>query len=125
MKMQSILSAGLGALALAVLASTAQATPAGGLAAAIDPSAASAVEQVTWKYRRHCYWHHGHRHCWWGHRSHKWHRYHYGHRYYHRYWCEGPAARVIAWAAGLYRAGSHRALQDRQDQHPGMSVDAR
>ena len=82
MKMQSILSAGLGALALAALASTAQAAPATGLAAAIDHDATSAVEQVTWKYRRHCYWHHGYRHCWRGHRAHKWHRYGYGHRNY-------------------------------------------
>ena len=82
MKMQSILSAGLGALALAALASTAQAAPATGLAAAIDRDATNAVEQVTWKYRRHCYWHHGYRHCWRGHRAHKWHRYGYGHRNY-------------------------------------------
>jgi hypothetical protein len=89
MKMQSILSAGLGALALAALASTAQAAPGAGLAAAIDRDATSAVEQVTWKYRRHCNWHHGYRHCWWGHRHYKkWHRYGYGHRnyYYNRYW---------------------------------------
>jgi hypothetical protein len=87
MKTQSILSAGLGALALAALASTAQAAPPAGLASAIDREATSAVEQVTWKYRRHCYWHHGYRHCWWGYRPYKWHRYHYGHRnYYHRYW---------------------------------------
>jgi hypothetical protein len=85
MKMQSILSAGLGALALAALASTAQAAPAAGLAAAIDREATSAVEQVTWNYRRHCYWHHGYRHCWWGHRPYKWHRYGYRH-HYHRYW---------------------------------------
>jgi hypothetical protein len=87
MKMQSILSAGLGALALAALASTAQAAPAAGLGNAIDREATSAVEQATWKHRRHCNWHHGYRHCWWGYRSHKWHRYHYGHRHhYHRYW---------------------------------------
>lgn len=93
MKMQSILSAGLGALALAALASSAQAAPATGLAAAIDRDATSAVEQVTWKYRRHCWWHHGHRHCGWGHRPYKkWHgygyghRYNYGHRYYNRHW---------------------------------------
>ena len=88
MKMQSILSAGLGALALAALASTAQAAPTAGLAAAIDREATSAVEQVTWGYRRHCYWHRGYRHCWWGHRRYeKWYRYDYGYRnYHHRYW---------------------------------------
>ena len=95
MKMQTILSTGLGALALAALTSTAQAAPGAGVAAAIDREAASTVEQVTWNYRRHCYWHHGHRYCSWGYRPYKkWHhygygyghRYDYGHRYYNRYW---------------------------------------
>ena len=94
MKMQTILSAGLGALALAVLAPTAQAAPAPGLAVAINREATSAVEQVTWGYRRHCYWHHGYRYCGWGHHHYKWgYRPYkkwygyggYGHRY-HRYW---------------------------------------
>jgi hypothetical protein len=83
MRVKSILSAGLGALALALVASAAQAAPAGGLAGAIDRDAASAIEQVTWKRHWYCYWHHGRRYCYWGHRHYGW--YHHHHRHY-RYW---------------------------------------
>ena len=87
MKLKLVLSAGLGAFALAAIASSAEAAPVG-LTSAIDRDAASGIEQVTWKRHRHCYWHHGYRHCYWGHRhywgyrDYGWHRRH----YYGRYW---------------------------------------
>ena len=59
MKLKLVLSAGLGALALAAVASNAQAAP-GGLGA-IDRDAASGIEQVTWKRHKHCYWYRGYR----------------------------------------------------------------
>ena len=54
MKMKSLLSAGLGALALGLVATAAQAAPAG-LAGAIDPSAGRSglAEKVTWYGDRH------------------------------------------------------------------------
>jgi hypothetical protein len=100
MRMKSLLIAGLGALGLGLLATSAQAAPAGGLMPAIDRDAARAspVETVTWNWRRHCHWHHGYRHCWHGYRHHGWrdygyyryghpHRYHYGYNDgYRRSW---------------------------------------
>ena len=82
MKAKSVLSAGLGALALALVASAAQAAPAGGLAGAIDRDAAKAIEQVTWKRHWHCYWYHGYRRCYWGHRHYGWYRHHHHYRYW-------------------------------------------
>lgn len=79
MTMKSILSAGLGAVALGLVATAAQAAPVSSLIGAVDRDAArsGAVENVTWG--RRCHWHRGYRHCWYGHRYHRWH-----HRYGHR-----------------------------------------
>jgi hypothetical protein len=96
MKMQLLLSTGLVAFGLGIVATSAQAAPTGGLMAAVDQDAArtNPVENVTWHGWRRCYWHYGHRHCWHGDGlwHHKWHRYgYYGHPYryhygYHRWW---------------------------------------
>jgi hypothetical protein len=89
--MQSLLSAGLGAIALGLVATSAQAAPASGLLAAVDKDAwrASPVETVTWYGRRHCYWHHGYRHCWYGYRHPRWHDYgYYGYGHPYRYYSD-------------------------------------
>jgi hypothetical protein len=81
MKMKSLLSAGLGALALGLVATAAQAAPAG-LAGAIDQSAGHSglVEKATWYGDRY----YGH-----------YHRPYYGYRWYrHRHY--GSATTAIA-----------------------------
>ena len=99
MQVKSLLSAGFGAVALALLTTTAQAGPTG-LAHAIDqsPGSSALVEKVTWygdghyvRYHRPYYghrWyrhhHYGHRHYgygWYGHRHYGWYP-----RYGYRHW---------------------------------------
>jgi hypothetical protein len=98
MKMKHVLSAGLGMLALGLVATTAQAAPLAGPGSAIDPQArqASLVEKTTWwGYRRH----YGHRHHYYGHRYYKPYSYgyykpyygyyyprHYYYRHHYRHW---------------------------------------
>ena len=84
MKVKSLLSAGLGALALGLVTTAAQAGPSG-LAGAIDQSAGRSglAEKVTW-YGDGYYGHYSHRpyygYRWYGHR-------HYGYRGYgHRHY---------------------------------------
>jgi len=97
MQVKSLLSAGFGAFALALLTTAAQAGPTG-LAGAIDQSVSGSelLEKVTWyrdgyygRYHRSYYGyggyrhrHYGHRHYgWYGHRKYKWYP-----RYRHRHW---------------------------------------
>jgi hypothetical protein len=83
MKMKSLLSAGLGALALGLVATAAQAAPAG-LAGAIDQSAGHSglVEKATWYGDR--YYGHYHR-PYYGYRWYRHRHYGYGHYGYRRY----------------------------------------
>jgi hypothetical protein len=99
MKVKSLLSAGLGALAIGLVTAAAQAGPAG-LADAIDQSAGRSglVEKITWYgdryygdyhrpyygYRWYHHRHYGHRHYgygWYGHRHYGWYP-----RYGYRHW---------------------------------------
>lgn len=94
----SPLAAGvMAALAFAVIATTAEAAPALGVAGDLRHHADDVghIAKVTWGWRGDCYWHHGYRHCSWGHRhwrhyhrhSWRWHNGWYGYRrHYYRYW---------------------------------------
>jgi hypothetical protein len=83
MRMTSLLAAPAVAIAIGLLAGSAQAAPAGNALGGLKADTAAAAEKVHW--RRGCYWHRGHWHCgghryhqgYWGHR-HRWHR--------HRHW---------------------------------------
>src|SRR5262245_7694738 len=84
MKMKHVLAAGFGALALGLVATSAQAGPVGGLVSAVPSSATDAgqVEKVHWygHYRSHRYYgHYGHHY---GHYHFK--PYYYGHYDYYR-----------------------------------------
>jgi hypothetical protein len=72
MKVKHVLSAGLGMLALGLVASTAQAAPLAGPGSVADAQAgqASLVEKTHW----------------WGDRYYYGHRHHYGYRYYKPYY---------------------------------------
>lgn len=87
MSMKSLLLAGVGACALGLVGTAAQAAPAAGLAGAVDADAARSglVENVTWYGRRHCHWD---GHCWHGHRYYRpyYGDYGYGRRYYRPYY---------------------------------------
>jgi hypothetical protein len=63
MTLKTWMLAAAGALILAFAGSSAQAAPAGGLAAELKSEAnrGSGVQEATW--RRRCWWHRGHRHC--------------------------------------------------------------
>lgn len=94
MKAKSLLSAGLGALAIGLVTTAAQAGPAG-LAGAIDQSAGRSelAENVTWYGDG--YYGHYHRpyygYRWYGHR-------HYGHRWYgHRHYGWYPRYGYRLW----------------------------
>jgi hypothetical protein len=85
MKLKLVLSAGLGALALAagrLQRSSGTRRP----EVQSIAMAASGIAQVTWKRHKHCYWHPGYRHCYWGHR-HYW-----GYRDYG--WHRGTTTRI-------------------------------
>ena len=86
MSMKSLLVAGIGAIALGLVATSAEAAPGGGLAA-IDREAAqsSPIETVTWYGRRHCWWHGGYRHCGYGYRRYGWRGYYGWGRHPYRY----------------------------------------
>jgi hypothetical protein len=79
-KTRSLAAGVIGALAFAVIATTAEAAPALGLTGGLRHHAGDAghIAKVTWGWRRDCYWHHGYRYCSRGHR--------YYWRHYHRPW---------------------------------------
>jgi hypothetical protein len=97
MKMKHVLSAGLGMLALGLVATTAQAAPLAGPGSVVDAQAgqASLVEKTTWWGYRH----YGHRHHYYGYRYYKPYSYgyykpyygyyyprHYYYRHHYRHW---------------------------------------
>lgn len=81
MRMKTLAAAAFGALALGLAATAADAAPAIGFANPIKAHSGDAgqIEKVTFGWRWHCYWHHGHRYCYWGHRH--WRGHHWGHRH--------------------------------------------
>jgi hypothetical protein len=85
MNTRSILSAALGAVALGLAVTTAQAAAPLAATPAIraDAGPDGLVETATFGWRRHCYWHHGYRHCHWGHRH--WWRHYWDHPHYWRW----------------------------------------
>jgi hypothetical protein len=86
MHTRSILSAVLGAVALGLAATTAQAAAPLAATPAIraDAGADGLVETATFGWRRHCYWHHGYRHCYRGH-HHYWRHHYWGWRHHWRW----------------------------------------
>jgi hypothetical protein len=93
MKMKHVLAAGFGALALGLVATTAQAAPVGGLVGAVESNAtdASLVEKATFGHRRYGY-HYGYRPYYYGHYG-----YHYGYRPYYRW------HKPYGWRHGYHR----------------------
>jgi hypothetical protein len=85
MKMKHVLAAGFGALALGLVATTAQAAPVGGLVGAVESNAtdASLVEKATFGHRRYGYgYHYGYRPYYYGHYGYKPYYYGYDKPYY-------------------------------------------
>ena len=97
MKMKHVLAAGFGALALGLVAATAQAAPVGGLVGAVEATARDSglVQKTTWYGRYHGY-HYGYRPYYHG---------HYGYKPYY-YGCYKPYYRwhkPYGWRHGYYR----------------------
>ena len=67
---RSFATGAIGALALTIVATTAQAVPMLGVTGAVRMHAddGGRIAKVTWGWRRGCYWHHGFRYCSSGHR---------------------------------------------------------
>jgi hypothetical protein len=82
MNTRSILSAVFGAVALGLAATATQAAAplAATLAVSVDAGPNGLVENATFGWRHHCYWHHGYRRCHWGHRH--WRRHYWDHPHY-------------------------------------------
>jgi subtilase family serine protease len=110
MRMKHVLSVGFGALALGLVATSAQAAPVGGLGGAVDSSVttdAGLVEKVTWYGR-----HYGHKPYYYGHYGYGYgygyRPYYYGHygykpRFYGHYGYHKPYGRY--GYGGYYRRG--------------------
>ena len=94
MRMKHALSAGFGAVALGLVATSAQAAPVGGLVNAVEINTTDAglVEKVHWYGHRYG-WHHGYKPYYYGHYG------HYGHYrpYYYRW------HKPYGWRYGHYR----------------------